>query len=89
MTTTDIKHQIAQKLDLLSPGLLTAVNEFLGSLLAESQQASATVGTEIEMKKNFDDDPLIGLIDGSPGLARNAEDILQQEIVSGSGWTCK
>lgn len=40
MATVDIKRQIAQKLDLLSPSLLAAVNEFLGSLLAESRQAS-------------------------------------------------
>lgn len=34
-------------------------------------------------------DPLIGLFAGSPDLADRAEDILQQEITSTSGWTWK
>lgn len=77
MTTTDIKHQIAQKLDLLSPSLLAAVNDFLGSLLAESSQASFTADTAVE--KDFSNDPLVGLIDGSPKLASHAESFLQRE----------
>lgn len=80
MPNTDIKSQIAQKVDRLPPNLLAVANDFLESLLAESQQASTTT-------PEIDSDPLIGLIDGSPNLAANAEDILRKEIKSGSGWT--
>jgi hypothetical protein len=39
--------------------------------------------------KPLDDDPLIGLFSGSPDLATQSEDILQQSIDSRSGWTWK
>lgn len=35
------------------------------------------------------DDPLIGLFAGSPDLATQSENILQQEIIQNSGWTWK
>jgi hypothetical protein len=34
-------------------------------------------------------DPLIGLFRGSPDLATQSEEILQQEIKESSGWTWK
>jgi hypothetical protein len=37
----------------------------------------------------IDDDPLIGLFAGSPDLATQSEDILQQSITERSGWTWK
>jgi hypothetical protein len=37
----------------------------------------------------IDDDPLIGLFAGSPDLATQSEDILQQSITKTSGWTWK
>jgi predicted DNA-binding protein len=37
----------------------------------------------------LDDDPLIGLFAGSPDLATQSEDILQQSIDNTSGWTWK
>jgi hypothetical protein len=37
----------------------------------------------------LDDDPLIGLFAGSPDLATQSEDILQQSITETSGWTWK
>jgi predicted DNA-binding protein len=37
----------------------------------------------------LDDDPLIGLFSGSPDLATQSEDILQQSITATSGWTWK
>jgi hypothetical protein len=37
----------------------------------------------------IDDDPLIGLFSGSPDLATQPEDILQQSIAVTSGWTWK
>jgi predicted DNA-binding protein len=39
--------------------------------------------------KALDDDPLIGLFAGSPNLATQSEDILQQSITETSGWTWK
>jgi len=36
-----------------------------------------------------EDDPLIGLFAGSPDLATNSEEILQEEITDKSGWTYK
>jgi hypothetical protein len=35
------------------------------------------------------EDPLIGLFSGSPNLATQAEEILQQEVKPESGWTWK
>lgn len=84
MTTVDLRSQIAKKLDMLSPSLLAVANDFVESLLAESRQDPST-GT-VEVEEDSEEDPLIGLIDGSPDLADEAEDILQ-EIKSGSGWT--
>ncbi|WP_404785902.1 hypothetical protein [Altericista sp. CCNU0014] len=37
----------------------------------------------------IDDDPLVGLFAGSPNLATQSEDILQQSITETSGWTWK
>lgn len=34
-------------------------------------------------------DPLVGLFAGSPNLAMQAEEILEAEITSKSGWSCK
>lgn len=85
MTTVDIRSQIAEKLDMLSPNLLAVANELGESLLMESQQAASA--TTAEGAEDLEEDPLIGLIDGSPDLANNAEEILQKEIKSGSGWT--
>jgi hypothetical protein len=51
----------------------------------ESYLQAQTVHSQTQQ----DDDPLIGLFAGSPNLADHAEDILQQEITSASGWTWK
>ena len=37
----------------------------------------------------LDNDPLIGLFSGSPDLATQSENILQQSIDNTSGWTWK
>jgi len=36
-----------------------------------------------------EEDPIIGLFAGSPNLAEQSEEILQQEIKDNSGWTWK
>ncbi|ELS05135.1 hypothetical protein Xen7305DRAFT_00048750 [Xenococcus sp. PCC 7305] len=36
-----------------------------------------------------EEDPIIGLFSGSPNLAEQSEEILQQEIQQNSGWTWK
>ncbi|MEH2301449.1 MAG: hypothetical protein V7K88_21270 [Nostoc sp.] len=43
----------------------------------------------LEPVDNYVSDPLIGLFAGTPNLATNSEDILQQEITEKSGWTWK
>ncbi len=42
-----------------------------------------------DLNANSEDDPLIGLFAGSPDLATNSEEILQEEIKDKSGWTYK
>lgn len=44
--------------------------------------------SENDQDKN-ESDPLIGLFRGSPDLATQSEEILQQEIKENSGWTWK
>lgn len=46
--------------------------------------ATATATVQINT-----DEPLIGLFAGSPDLATQSENILQQEITQKSGWTWK
>lgn len=48
--------------------------------------ATATVTATVQRNT---DDPLIGLFAGSPDLATQSENILQQEITQKSGWTWK
>jgi hypothetical protein len=45
--------------------------------------------TQVLDEKDVNDDPLIGLFSGSPDLATQSEDILQQSIAPTSGWTWK
>lgn len=45
--------------------------------------------TEVPDENEVNDDPLIGLFSGSPDLATQSEDILQQSITATSGWTWK
>ncbi len=81
MTTADIKSQIAEKLNQIPPSQWNIVNDFLSALLTELQPPFPKTAAIDE------DDPLIGLIDGSPELSNNAEDILREEIKPGSGWS--
>lgn len=82
MTTADVKSQIAEKLNQIPPSRWNIVNDFLSALLTELQLPSPKTDVIDE-----DDDPLIGLIGGSPELSNNAEDILREEIKPGSGWS--
>jgi hypothetical protein len=45
--------------------------------------------TQVPDENDVNDDPLIGLFSGSPHLATQSEDILQQSITLTSGWTWK
>jgi hypothetical protein len=49
----------------------------------------AYLQTQVTEPTLEDDDPLIGLFSGSPGLATQSEEILQQSITTTSGWTWK
>ena len=56
------------------------------------QTTESTVSEEVISYSEIqaiDNDPLIGLFSGSPDLATQSEDILQQSIDSTSGWTWK
>jgi len=65
----------------------------------EIQTPELAVGEIVEVfivssiPENYQDknesDPLIGLFRGSPDLATQSEEILQQEIKENSGWTWK
>jgi len=83
MTANNIKTQIINQLDQLPPKLLGTVNDFVAFLLTRSSSSEASTATAIE------DDPIVGLIKGSPELATNAEEILKTEIQSDSGWSCQ
>jgi hypothetical protein len=43
----------------------------------------------VPQQPGTDPDPLIGLFSGSPNLATNAEEILQQAIEAQAGWSWK
>jgi hypothetical protein len=45
--------------------------------------------TQVSDENDVNNDPLIGLFSGSPDLATQSEDILQQSITPTSGWTWK
>lgn len=47
------------------------------------------VTTATNQESGAASDPLIGLLAGSPNLATQAEELLQSEGTSGSGWTWK
>jgi hypothetical protein len=47
------------------------------------------IQTQVPDEYDSEDDPLIGLFAGSPDLATQSEDILQQSITATSGWTWK
>ena len=51
--------------------------------LVSTQNLSSTI------QKDVLQDPLVGLFAGSPNLAMQAEEILEAEITSKSGWSCK
>jgi hypothetical protein len=72
--------------------------ERLAQLAQQRGQTTESIITEavlsylqIQVLDNntLDDDPLIGLFAGSPDLATQSEDILQQSITETSGWTWK
>ncbi|MGD1866460.1 MAG: hypothetical protein ACFB0D_18065 [Phormidesmis sp.] len=88
MTTVDLKEQITQKLNHLSPRLLSVVNDLINALtveLGETPQAPDSRPEETSSNSNAEiDDSLIGMFKGSPDLATNAENILREETETGS-----
>ncbi|MGE5659652.1 MAG: CopG family ribbon-helix-helix protein [Actinomycetota bacterium] len=62
-------------------------NQSPESIIAEA--VIQYIETQSYPPTQFDSDPLVGLFAGSPDLATNSEDILQQEITEQSGWTWK
>ena len=85
MTATELRDRLNQRLNEFSPRLLTIVLEFV-EFLAQRQKSTPTAEAPASSPET---DPLIGLFSGSPTLATNAEDILQQNATPDSGWTWK
>lgn len=85
MTTSNLKTQIISQLDQLPPKLLGTVNDFVAFLVTRSKSSA----TEFSTATAIEDDPIVGMIKGPSDLATNAEEILKQEIQSGSGWSCR
>lgn len=86
MTTADLKMQIVDKLNQLSPKLLSLVSNFINTLIAEPTIESESVELSPD---GIEDDPIFGMIDGPPDFASSAEDILQADIQPGQGWSCQ
>jgi hypothetical protein len=61
----------------------------LASQLMQAAIQKLQISTEVDLAKLDTEDPLIGLFSGSTDLATRSEEILEQEINSGSGFTWK
>lgn len=84
MTNAELRDRLNQHLNEFPPTLLRVVFEFV-EFLAQRQQATRRPAAPPESQS----DPLIGLFSGSPTLATDAEEMLQQGLEPGSGWTWK
>ena len=81
-----IKEQIVEQLDLLPEPILVQILNFV-KVFKRTETSNGTAHmTESSLAPH---DPLVGLYAGSPDLASCAEEILEQEITSTSGWTWK
>jgi predicted DNA-binding protein len=79
----------------LEPNLLQQLSE----LARQRGQTTESIITEAvlsylqaQVSEDYNaaaEDPLIGLFSGSPNLATQSEEILQQSITATSGWTWK
>jgi hypothetical protein len=72
----------AQKLSL--PEQVQLASQLMQAATHKLQASSKSESSQLDTE-----DPLIGLFSGSPDLATRAEDILEQEISTGSGFTWK
>ncbi|MEL6780480.1 MAG: hypothetical protein AAFO06_24890 [Cyanobacteria bacterium J06597_16] len=91
MSSIDLKTQITHKLNQLPPSLLSIVNDFINKLTTERDIEPSSLrppGHSSDLKDNSDtEDSIVGMIDGHPDLASNAESILREEIQPESGWS--
>lgn len=78
-----LEEKLLEKLTILS----NKKGESLDILITEAVERY--LENQIIEPENTTDDPLIGLYKGSPELATQSEEILQQEIQSLSGWSWK
>jgi len=77
-------HQDIDSLPNEAQGLLFDFVQILKKrYLVSTQNLSLTIQKEVSQ------DPLVGLFSGSPNLAIESEEILEAEITSKSGWSCK
>ncbi|GBO51840.1 hypothetical protein APA_2711 [Pseudanabaena sp. lw0831] len=77
-------HQDIDSLPNEAQGLLFDFVQILKKrYLVSAQNLSSTI------QKDVSQDPLVGLLAGSPNLAIESEEILEAEITAKSVWSCK
>ena len=76
-------NDVINQVDRLTPNEQLQLLEYLAVLIRQQVVAQKTGSPQTSA------DPLVGLFCGSPDLATESEEILQQEITEKSGWTWK
>jgi hypothetical protein len=82
MSVDSIKDKIINQLDQLSPQLLDTVDDFVAFLLTRSSSSAVEASTEMTAETAaeiadektvtpIEEDPIVGLIKGTPDLATN------------------
>lgn len=84
----ELKEHIAERLDVLPKYDLYQVLDFV-QYLEWRKIGQNDLGNLTSLLSRHNDDLLIGLFEGPPDLAMQAEDILQQAVTEHSGWTWK
>jgi hypothetical protein len=83
-------HQDIDSLPNEAQGLLYDFVQILKKrYLVSAQNLSSTIQKDFSQDRIETSDPLVGLFAGSPNLAMQAEEILEAEITTKSGWSCK
>ena len=79
--------EILEQLLALSTQKQKSLEVLLSEAVLEYLDANHTPDADIYL--SAEDDPIVGLYEGSPDLSSRAEEILLQDIDGRSGWTCK
>lgn len=79
--------EILEQLLTLSNQKQKSLEVLLSEAVLEYLDANQTPDADTYL--SAEDDPIVGLYEGSPDLSSRAEEILLQDIDGRSGWTCK